>query len=411
VTKLCGIGVERHTFLPALRYPQFRLLWVSTLSSWVGRWIDTAVGAWLVLELTDSPFLVGLLGTCRFASMVMGPFCGAVCDRTNQRFVLMAAQVIYGLASLTVLTLFATGWIEAWHLFLFTLIGGLCYTFDFSARYSIAAGIVKDHHILSSISLIHVAGGVTSVVGPLIGGSLLEIIGAVGCFALMTVGFLLSFVTLLPLRIEEKACPGSDVSIWKELISGLRYIAGDRLLFSLILIAAMVNLFIFPYIYTLMPVFARDILVVSASGFGQLMAGAGLGAVLGALAAGSLPQSAHRGRFLIGAVIAWPLSLIALSYSRSFFISMVLLVSAGMAQGISMALVQALLLIRSTEEMRGRVSGARAFAITTLSFGTLLTGYEVSLWGVPAAFIINSSVFIFIAILIVFWASELVRRE
>jgi len=411
VTESLGIGGERHIFLPALRYPQFRLLWASGLCAWVGRWIDTVVGAWLVLELTNSPFLVGLLGACRFASMVIGPFCGTVCDRTNRRFVLMAAQVIYGMASLTVLVLFASGRIEVWHLFLFTFIGGLCYSFDFSARYSIAAGIVKDHHILSSISLMQVAGGVTSVVGPLIGGGLLEIIGATGCFGLMAFGFSLSFMTLLPLKIEEKACPGGRISIWKELLSGLRYIRGDRLLFSLVVMAAMVNLFIFPYIYTLMPIFARDILGVSAMGFGQLMAGAGLGAVIGSLAVGSLQQSANRGRFLVGAVMAWPLILVALSYSRSFFVSMALLIAAGIAQGISMALVQALLMMRSAEEMRGRVSGARAFAISTLSFGALLTGYEVSLWGAPAAFIINSSVFILVAALIVFWSSELVRYK
>ena len=76
-----------------------------------------------------------------------------------------------------------------------------------------------------------------------------------------------------------------------------------------------------------------------------------------------------------------------------------------------MALVQALLLMRSSEEMRGRVSGARAFAISTLSLWAVLTGYEVSLWGVPAAFIINSAVFLLFAVMIVFWASELVRKE
>ena len=65
------------------------------------------VGAWLVLELTNSPFLVGLLGTCRFASTVLGPFCGAVCDRVNQRSVLLAVQVVYGSAALVVLALFA----------------------------------------------------------------------------------------------------------------------------------------------------------------------------------------------------------------------------------------------------------------------------------------------------------------
>jgi sugar phosphate permease len=149
-----------------------------------------------------------------------------------------------------------------------------------------------------------------------------------------------------------------------------------------------------------MPIFARDFLGVSSGGFGQLMAGAGLGAVLGSLVVGSLQQSANRGKCLVGAVMAWPLILVALSYSRSFAVSMALLISAGIAQGVSMALVQALLMIRSSEEMRGRVSGARAFAISTLSVGTVLTGLEVSLWGAPAAFIINSAVFMLIATLI-----------
>ena len=84
---------------------------------------------------------------------------------------------------------------------------------------------------------------------------------------------------------------------------------------------------------------------------------------------------------------------------------------AGIAQGISMALVQALLLIRSTDEMRGRVSGARAFAISTLSVGTFLTGYEATLWGSPLALIINSSVFIVITTLMLAWVPELSRHK
>lgn len=406
-----GVSGERPTFFPALGYPQFRWLWVSGVSAWGGRWIDTVVGAWLVLELTNSPFLVGLLGTCRFASMVLGPFCGTVCDRANQRFVLMAVQVIYGLSALLVLALFLFGRIEVWHLFLFTFIGGLCYTFDFSARYSIAAGLVKEVHIVSSISLMQVAAGITSVAGPLIGGSLFESIGVTGCFTLMAASFLLSFLTLFPLKRGGWVGPGHRGSLWKELVSGLHYIRADRLLFSLVLIAALVNLLIFPYIYTLMPIFARDILGTSASGFGQLLAGAGLGAVFGSLFVGSLQQSANRGRFLVGAVLAWPAVLVALSFSRSFALSMVLLVAAGIAQGVSMALVQALLLMRSTEEMRGRVAGARAFAICTLSLGAVLTGYEAHLWGAPAAFVINASVFMLIMMWILAWAPELLRRK
>ena len=175
--------------------------------------------------------------------------------------------------------------------------------------------------------------------------------------------------------------------------------------------AALVNLFIYPYSYTLMPIFARNILGTGSSGFGQLMAGVGLGAILGSLAVGSLPQFTNRGKFLVGSIMAWPVVLMVLSFSRSFSLSMALLIMAGIAQGISMALVQALLLIRSTDEMRGRVSGARAFAISTLSLGTFLTGYEATLWGAPMALIINSSVFIVITTLMVAWAPELARHK
>ena len=76
-----------------------------------------------------------------------------------------------------------------------------------------------------------------------------------------------------------------------------------------------------------------------------------------------------------------------------------------------MALVQALLLIRSSDEMRGRVSGARAFAISTLSLGTFLTGYEAALWGAPLAFVVNSAVFIVITMLMLAWSPELVRLK
>jgi len=157
-------------------------------------------------------------------------------------------------------------------------------------------------------------------------------------------------VVLLPLKIDNGALLMNRSSIGKELVSGLRLHHGRQAALSLILMAAMANLFVFPYTYTFMPIFARNILGTNAGGFGQLVAGAGLGAIIGALVVGFLPQSANRGRILVGTILAWPFALMSLSFSKSFQLSMALLIMAGMAQGISMALLQALLLIRSTEE-------------------------------------------------------------
>jgi MFS family permease len=106
---------EKHEFAAAWRYPQFRLLFASTFGFYTGKWIETVVGAWLILELTNSPFLVGLLGTCRFAAMLSGPFCGAIADRFNRRQILILAQIVYAISALLIMGLFLTDRLEPWH--------------------------------------------------------------------------------------------------------------------------------------------------------------------------------------------------------------------------------------------------------------------------------------------------------
>lgn len=411
MTESMAVITERHGFLSAWRYPEYRLLWLSALGTYIGRWIETIVGAWLVLELTDSPFLVGLLGACRFASMLLGPYCGTIADRFDRRQILIAAQVMYATGSLIIMTLFLTSQLEVWHLFAFTFVGGLCYTFDFSTRYAAAADIVKRHHLVAAVSLLLVASGSTGILGPLLGGSLLGIIGASGCFALVAASFLLSFLVLLPMKITAPARPTTQESMWESLVAGLRYIKKDRTLLALILLAALINLFIFPYWFTLMPIFARDILHTGASGYGQLMAAIGLGFAVGPLITASLPSSVNKGKLLIAAIFAWPVVLMIFAVSRLFPLSMVLLVFTGIVQGMAITLIQSLLLMWSSEEMRGRVSGARAFAIGTLPLGSLLTGAGASLWGAPTMLLINVSAAILVTILVTIWASELLKRK
>jgi len=133
--------------------------------------------------------------------MLFGPFCGTLSDRLNRRSILLAVQVTYGTAALIIFLLLYLSRLEVWHLFVFTLVAGLAYTFDFSTRYAIAAGVVKNNHIVSAMSLLMAATGFASVLGPLLGGTLLEGIGASGCFALITASFLLSFLMILPMKI------------------------------------------------------------------------------------------------------------------------------------------------------------------------------------------------------------------
>jgi MFS family permease len=402
---------ERHAFLFPWRYPQYRLLFLSSIGTYIGRWIDTVVTAWLVLELTDSPFLVGLLGTCRFISMLLGPFCGAIADRFERRHILLGVQAVYGIGALAIMTLFLTSSLDVWHLFLFTVVSGISYTFDYATRHATAADIVKGHHLVAAVSLLFVSQGSTTVMGPLLGGSLLEIIGASGCFALIAGSFGLSFLALLPMKIESQPRPVVRESIRQSLVAGFNYLRKDRSLSALILIAALVNLFVFPYWFTLTPVFARDVLHTDVVGYSLLMAAVGLGYTIGPLLAAMVPDSVHRGRLLAAVTIVWPAMLIPFAFSRLFPLSLALLVITGINQGMCMALIQSLLMVWSAEEMRGRVAGARAFAVSTLPLGSLLSGAGADLWGVPAMLLVNSAAAIIIAVLIFLWAPTMLRRH
>lgn len=404
-------STERRHFLSAWRYPQYRFLFISSIGTYIGRWMDTVVSAWLVLELTDSPFMVGLLGTCRFVAMLLGPFCGAAADRFNRRRILIAVQAVYAIGALAIMTLFLTSSLDVWHLFLFTLIGGMSYTFDYSTRHATAADIVKRHHVVAAISLLFVSQGSTTILGPLLGGSLLDVIGASGCFALIAGSFGLSFLALLPMKVESQPRPVARESMWQSLMAGFSYLRKDRSLFALLLIAALVNFLVFPYWFTLIPVFARDVLHTDVIGYAQLMAAIGLGNTVGPLLTALMPDSIHRGRLLIAVTIIWPAMLILFAFSRLFSLSLVLLVMTGLNQGMCVALIQSLLMMWSTEEMRGRVSGARAFAVGTLPLGNLLTGAGAGLWGALVMLLVNSTAAIIIAIIITVWASAMLRSR
>ncbi|MEW6335306.1 MAG: MFS transporter [Thermodesulfobacteriota bacterium] len=398
-------------FLAAWRYGDYRLLWASTLGAYAGHWIEAVVVAWLVLELTDSPFLVGLQGACRFAAMFLGPFFGTVSDRYDRRRILISVQLTLAAASLVMAGLVLASRLEAWHLFAFTLVGSVGFTLNFSTLFVTASDIVKGDHLVSAISLLMFATGITTIFGPLLGGSALGLIGGAGCFALMAAGFLIAVAALLPMKATRPERAATHGSVWQNLLAGLRYIKNDEALLALILLAALANLLILPYRYTLIPIFARDVFGTGSGGFGQLLAAVGLGATLGSLAPGALPRRLSQARILMIISIVWPVLLMVVATIRTLPLSMLLLVAAGVAQGISMALIQSLLLMWSAAEMRGRVSGVRAFAISTLPLGNLITGAGASLWGAPVTLFAAGAGAVLLTVLIVLWATQLRDRH
>jgi MFS family permease len=401
----------RHGLLAAFHYPNYRYLWGSGLVVFVVYSIYTLVIGWLVLELTNSPSLVGLVAACRFLGTGLGPFFGTLADRFDRRRILIVTRVIASAFALTFVALYYTSLLEVWHIFVLALFGGIVGAFGYTTFSTMLPDTVESRNLSSAVGMQMLGFSTALMIGPAVGGYLYEHIEAGGCFAVIAAAYLFSCLLILPLRLVDKEKPAHQESVWKSLIGGIHYIVKDRSISALIVMVAIANLFVWPCVVSIMPVFARDVLHLEASGLGWLSAAAGLGGLIGAVVASSLGRFKRKGRLIIIALIAWSVFLVFFSSSRSFPISLALLVGVGIFQMSTFTIIQLLLLSWTAGVVRGRVIGVRQLAVVMSPMGSIFLGFGADLWGVATAIMISASACILVTILTALWAPELRRRQ
>jgi MFS family permease len=409
MTEPTSTGQQRG-LLAAFRYRNYRFTWASGSIAATAVSMEMVVMGWLVLELTDSPALVGLVAALRLGAAVLAPFLGALSDRFERRRILMVVRMA-GVFYMAVLALlYYTSLLEVWHVMLFTLFGGAVRVFDMITSNALAPESAGGNNVTSAVGMMMVGMSTTRMMGPLLGGYLYEYFGAGGCFAAMAVIYFLSFLFTAPVRLVHKR-PEERESVWKSVVEGMQYIRKDRALLALMVLAAIANMFAFPCIMGIMPVFARDVLNLGASGLGWLISAEGLGGLFGALVASAVGgRFKKRGWLVIGAMILWPSLLGVFAGLRFFSLALMVLILVGIARGIAMAVMQMLLILWSSEEMHGRVVGVRMFAVLPLFAGNLISGAGADLWGAAMVIVINALACIVTAGFTAIWAPELRRR-
>lgn len=402
---------QKQGFLAAFRYRNYRFLWGSGLAFATGISMEMVVIGWLVLELTDSPILVGLVGASRYAGMGLGPLFGALADRFDRRRILILSRAAASIYALALAVLYYSSLLEVWHIFALVLFASVVRGFNMPTANALAADTVEKHNLASAVAMLMVGMSTTRMVGSLMGGYLYDRIEAGGVFAVMTVAYSLASLFLFPMRQVARERPVSQESVWKSVIAGIHYITNDRALLALMVFAAIANLFIFPLVIDMMPVFAREVLQVGASGLGWLIAAQGLGGLIGALVISVLGGFRYKGWLLIVLMIVWPLFMIVFAGSRLFYVSLALLVVLGVGRGIAMAIIQLLILTWTAEEFRGRVLGVRMFVVILEMVGSIIAGALVTLWGITTVMVVNALFSVFASILTILWAPQLRRRQ
>ena len=385
----------------SLRHRNYRLLWVNHLATMSGYWILVMAQGWLVLQLTDSAFWVGLVAfIVGIPGLFLSPFGGLYADRLDRRKLMLFGHGMSVLLIFLLATLVSTGVIAIWHIAAILVLLGTVWALTDPASMAIIPSLVTPDDLMNATAMNSLSWQLSRFIGPAVAGVLIGLVAIGGTFYGAGIASVVAFLLLSRMR-SPATVTTSRTSIGKDIKEGLSYIKSNKVALMLILLMAVVALFALPYVW-LMPVFARDVLGVGEAGYSQLMMAVGAGGLVGAITAAKLGDFKRKGWLLIGSALTFTVTLILFAMSRSFPLSLVLSVIIGGANGIFGAVTNALLLSIIPDQFRGRVMGLFLISWQLPSIGSLMLGAATDWVGLPVAVIAGAficTVFILGAVL------------
>ena len=369
----------------ALNNRNYRLFFFGQGVSLIGTWMQTIALGWLVYRITHSPFLLGMVGFAgQLPMLFLTPFAGVLSDRWQRRRVLVVTQCLAMLQALALACLTLTGLIQVWHLMVLAVYLGVVNSFDMPTRQAFTLEMVdRKEDLANAIALNSSVFNASRLIGPTIAGILISLVGEGLCFLFNGVSYIAVVVALLSMRLAPPQAPTSEKSLVKNLRVGLRYAFGFLPIRNILLLLALVSLVGMPYTI-LMPVFAKDILGGGAHTLGVLMAGTGVGALVGTIYLAARNSVVGLGKTIPLATACFGVGLIGFSFSRHMLFSMPLIAVAGFGMMVSMAASNTILQTIAEEDKRGRLMSLYAMAFAGMApFGSLLAGTLSTRIGAP----------------------------
>jgi MFS family permease len=371
----------------ALRHREFLLLWSGQAATAMAMWMDQVVRGWLMYTLTNSPIQLGLVqGVQAIPILVLSPVAGSAADRYPRKLQMVVAQVLAGLMYIALALLIITGHIQPWHVYATAFGMAIIQAFHQPARAAMVAEVVPPHHLTNAIGLTSIVFNMARSTGPALAGFLIATLGMASCYAVQAGFYVVAIVWTLQLRPDPstvasghgRATPGA--SFGHSIVEGWTFSWRNEEVRAGLLIMMCASLFIVPFT-TLLPVFARDLLGVGATGQGGLLTAMGMGALCSAVFLASFGDRLPRGLLMLGGVTLYGLSVVAFAASPSFRLSLGLMMLVGLAHVSSHALVQTVVQTYSPSAFRGRTMAIFHMSAVVMTLGSMLAGMLAALVG------------------------------
>ncbi len=365
---------------------------MSLLISYVGSWMQQVANSWLLLQLSNSAFLLGLLGLFTSLPFIAASMIGGtLADRVDRRKLLGFTQSAQITTAVIQGLLVQLGLIQIWHIYLFGALNWTIGGFDAAGRQALIPALVPRQYLPSAIALNAALRRGGQILGPALGGTTIALLGVSGAYWANAASFVPVVLAVALIRARPVTENTHRRSMAHSMLDGLRYAGGRPLIASLLGIEAISG--IFANVNPLMAVFARDILHVGASGFGLLLSMVGSGALLGTAVLVASGSRLVHGRYIILATLLYPLVVIGFAFSRLYPLSLALLLGVGMLDMIGGTLRNTAVQLDVPDSYRGRIMGLLSIAGRGVSpLGGVQAGAVASVLTVPVALVVGALV-------------------
>jgi len=365
------------TVFRALRHKNYRLFFSGQSISLIGTWMQQIAVSWLVYRMTNSAFLLGLVGfSSQISTFLLAPLAGVIADRHHRQRLLLITQSLAMLQAIVLYVLYVTHSIGVWHILLLSLFLGAVNAFDIPIRQAFTVEMINNREDLSNaIALNSSMVNAARLIGPSIGGILIALFGEGTCFLINALSYIAVLLSLAMMKLPRWEHSGSHKeSVILQLREGFSYALNFMPIRTILILLAVMSM-VAGGVQALMPVFARDIFHGGSRALGLLVAASGLGALIGAI------YLAGRKNVLgLSKVIAYTAALfgggvIIFSRTSVLMIAMPILLFSGFGMMVQMASSNIILQTIVEEDKRGRVMSFYAMAFMGLSpFGSLFSG-------------------------------------
>jgi predicted MFS family arabinose efflux permease len=378
--------------LRALNHPDYRRFFFAQLVALVSGWMHTVAQSWLVLQLTDSPLRLGLIGTLQFAPILLFSIVtGAIADRLPKRRLLVATNLTLAMLAVVLAVLVASGHVRYWHVAVVAVLAGLAQTVDGPARQSLMAELVGKSDLVNAVALNSAAFNAARIVGPAVGGVLIARFGVVPAFVINAAGILVVAGALAGLPGRGAAAGGRGTTMAQEIAEGLRYALRTPVIRLVLGMLFCVSITVFNFtVYV--PLLARHVLGLGAEGFGFLMAALGVGAVSGALTVGFRRAGPPPFTAMLGAAALALTGLLSLAFARHVWAAVPLLFTTGFFGLILVASCNTRLQLAAPDELRGRMMSLYTLVWGgVFPIGAFTVGAISEAWSVSTAFFVQGT--------------------